>query len=67
MTAISSVAQGRMPKRTGVRPGDRLDVTGTIGDAAIGLSFRLGKGPDIPQAEKTFLLERYLTPSRASS
>jgi thiamine-monophosphate kinase len=62
MTAIGSVAQGRMPRRTGVRPGDRLYVTGTIGDAALGLKVRLGRGPDIPQADKAFLLERYLTP-----
>ncbi len=62
VTAIGSVAHGRMARRTGVRPGDRLYVTGTIGDAAIGLKVRLGQGPDIPQADKAFLLERYLTP-----
>jgi thiamine-monophosphate kinase len=62
VTAIGAVAQGRMPRRTGVRPGDRLYVTGTIGDAALGLKVRLGRGPDIPQADKAFLLERYLTP-----
>jgi thiamine-monophosphate kinase len=62
VTAIGSVAQGRMAKRTGVKAGDRLYVTGTIGDAAIGLKVRLGQSPDISQADKTFLLERYLTP-----
>ena len=62
VTAIGSVPEGRMPKRTGVKPGDRLYVTGAIGDAAIGLRVRQGRGPDIPQAEKAFLLERYLTP-----
>jgi thiamine-monophosphate kinase len=62
VTAIGSVAQGRMPRRTGVRPGDRLYVTGTIGDAAIGLKVRLGQGPDISQADKAFLVGRYLTP-----
>jgi thiamine-monophosphate kinase len=62
VTAIGSVAQGRMPLRTGVRPGDRLYVTGTIGDAAIGLKIRLGRCPEISPADKAFLLERYLTP-----
>jgi thiamine-monophosphate kinase len=62
VTAIGSVAEGRMPRRTGVRPGDRLYVTGTIGDAAIGLKVRLGRSLDIPPADKAFLLERYLTP-----
>src|SRR5271170_3162616 len=62
VTAVGSVAQGRMPRRTGVRAGDRLYVSGTIGDAALGLKVRLGRGPDIPQADKAYLLERYLTP-----
>jgi thiamine-monophosphate kinase len=62
VTAIGSVAQGRMAKRTGVRAGDRLYVTGTIGDAAIGLKVRLGHGPDISQVHNAFLLERYLIP-----
>jgi thiamine-monophosphate kinase len=62
LTAIGTVAEGRMARRTGVKPGDRLYVSGTIGDAAIGLRIRQGRGPDIPQADKAFLLERYLTP-----
>jgi len=33
VTAMGSVARGRMPRRTGVTPGDRIYVTGTIGDA----------------------------------
>jgi thiamine-monophosphate kinase len=62
VTAIGSVPEGRMARRTGVKPGDRLYVTGTIGDAAIGLKIRQGRGPDIPQPDKAFLIERYLTP-----
>jgi thiamine-monophosphate kinase len=62
VTAIGSVAEGRMPRRTGVKPGDRLYVTGAIGDAALGLRVRQGRGPDIPKADKAFLLERYLVP-----
>jgi thiamine-monophosphate kinase len=62
IVAIGSVPQGRMPKRGGVKPGDRLYVTGTIGDAAIGLKVRQGRGPDIAKADKAFLIERYLKP-----
>jgi thiamine-monophosphate kinase len=62
VTAIGSVPEGRMARRTGVKPGDRLYVTGTIGDAAIGLKVRQGRGPDIPQPDKAFLIGRYLTP-----
>src|SRR5271157_4239397 len=62
VTAFGAVPSGRMARRSGVRPGDRIYVTGTIGDAAIGLGIRLGRGPDLPKAEKQFLLRRYLTP-----
>ncbi len=62
VTAFGAVSAGRMVLRSGVRPGDRLYVTGTIGDAAIGLMIRRGRGPDIPNPDRDFLLERYLTP-----
>ena len=62
VTAFGAVPAGRMVRRSGVRPGDRIYVTGTIGDAAIGLGIRQGRGPDIPKAEKQFLLDRYLSP-----
>jgi len=62
VTAFGAVPAGRMARRSGVRAGDRLYVTGTIGDAAIGLRIRQGRGPDIPRAERDFLLGRYLTP-----
>ncbi len=62
ITAFGAVPAGRMAARTGVRPGDRLYVTGTIGDAAIGLRLRQGRGPDIPHADRDFLVRRYLEP-----
>ena len=37
ITAFGEVEQGRMVPRTGARAGDALFVTGTIGDAALGL------------------------------
>jgi thiamine-monophosphate kinase len=62
VTAFGAVPAGRMARRTGVRPGDQIYLTGTVGDAAIGLGIRLGRGPDLPKAEKQFLLDRYLLP-----
>src|SRR5271165_737136 len=62
ITAYGAVPAGRMALRSGVKAGDRLYVTGTIGDAAIGLGIRAGKGPGLPQAEREYLLGRYLTP-----
>lgn len=65
ITAFGSVPEGRMVPRTGVRPGDSLYVTGTIGDAALGLQFRLEAKPDaspIDPESRAFLLDRYLHP-----
>ncbi|MGD1038209.1 MAG: thiamine-phosphate kinase [Roseiarcus sp.] len=62
ITALGAVETGRMAKRSGVRPGDRLYVTGTIGDAALGLRLRLGQGPELAEAHRRHLLDRYLQP-----
>jgi thiamine-monophosphate kinase len=64
VTALGSVPHGRMVPRTGARPGDRIYVSGTIGDAALGLKLRLqaelGSGLTAPQ--RAHLLARYLEP-----
>lgn len=62
VTVFGAAPAGRMPRRSGVKAGDRLYVTGAIGDAAIGLLLRQGLGLDIPHADRDFLLDRYLTP-----
>jgi len=62
ITALGHVERGRMPARTGARPGDRLYVSGTIGDAALGLQLRLGKGPALAETHRAALLDRYLLP-----
>ena len=66
ITAFGSVPAGRMIPRGGAQEGDRLFVTGTIGDAAIGLKARLDarSGSPWPLAEDhlRFLDQRYLVP-----
>jgi thiamine-monophosphate kinase len=62
ITAIGAIPKGRMARRTGVRAGDFLYVSGTIGDAALGLKLRLGQAPDPGEAHRQFLLDRYLLP-----
>ncbi|MDB5643445.1 MAG: thiamine-monophosphate kinase, partial [Hyphomicrobiales bacterium] len=59
ITAFGAVPTGRMVPRTGARPGDLLYVSGTIGDAALGLQVRLGK---FAAPEVDHLLARYLRP-----
>jgi thiamine-monophosphate kinase len=64
VTALGQVAAGRMVPRGGARPGDRICVTGTIGDAALGLALRRGERPawssNLRPDESDFLLDRYL-------
>ena len=43
LTAIGQVAPGGAPDRRGAQPGDLLFVTGTIGDAGLGLRIALGE------------------------
>lgn len=56
LTAIGE-ATGPVPSRGGARPGDRLWVSGTIGDAGAGLRILKGAG-----ARDEALVERYRTP-----
>ncbi len=62
ITALGAVEAGRMAARTGARAGDRLYVSGTIGDAALGLRLRLGQGPELAEPHRRHLLARYLLP-----
>ncbi len=52
VTAAGFVPKGRMVHRTGAREGDRVYVTGTIGDAALGLAFLQGAGAEFLSAEQ---------------
>jgi thiamine-monophosphate kinase len=57
VTAIGSVPAGRAIRRSGARPGDRVYVSGTIGDGALGLAALSGR-----IAADTTLADRYLLP-----
>ena len=66
IAALGAVPHGKMVRRSGARPGDRVVVTGAIGDAALGLLLR----PDpivadrwgLDRAQQDYLKSRYLVP-----
>jgi len=66
ITAFGSVARGKMVPRTGAKPGDLIAVTGSIGDAALGLKIRMTPELDwvggLDETDYAFLLNRYLRP-----
>jgi thiamine-monophosphate kinase len=58
-TLIGHVAPGAALRRNGARAGDEIWVTGTIGDAALGLRARLGELQDVTG----FLTQRSMLPT----
>jgi thiamine-monophosphate kinase len=60
VTAFGTVPRGGMIKRSGAALGDHILVTGTIGDAALGLQVR--RGLAAPPETGAFLMQRYLLP-----
>ncbi len=68
LTALGTVPRGQALRRNGARAGDNMYVTGTIGDAALGLKVASGQWPvagkDIlsEQATDHYLLQRYQLP-----
>ena len=61
---FGSVPEGTMVRRAGAKPGDRVFLSGSIGDAALGLSLRNGGGTDwkLATAQRQHLVSRYLLP-----
>jgi thiamine-monophosphate kinase len=66
ITAFGRVPPGRMIRRAGAEPGDRVVVTGTIGDAALGLDILKGGAVAAALAgdagAKEMLIGRYRIP-----
>ncbi len=61
--AITAIGEARRPLlRAGARRGDSVFVTGTIGDAALGLMALQGKLPGLPPRDRRFLAGRYHLP-----
>jgi thiamine-monophosphate kinase len=62
LTALGWVEAGRMIRRSTARPGDRLLVSGTIGDAGLGLEAARGGLASLGAADRLRLLKRYRLP-----
>jgi thiamine-monophosphate kinase len=66
ITAFGTLPKGTMARRSGARSGDHVVVTGTIGDAALGLKLRKERGAAkrwrLDAAMRRHLLKRYLLP-----
>jgi thiamine-monophosphate kinase len=64
ITAFGRVLPGRMVRRAGAEPGDRVVVSGTIGDAALGLDVLKGGAVAAALAgdAAAMLVERYRVP-----
>ena len=64
VTMVGSVSSGKFVRRQGAAKGDRVFVTGTIGDSALGLAIR--SDPSVlamlSDEDRAFLVERYLRP-----
>lgn len=67
ITAIGTVPHGKMVRRGTPKLGDRLFVSGTLGDAALGLVLRRNadakRFPALSKDDRAFLLDRYLRPN----
>jgi thiamine-monophosphate kinase len=66
ITAFGRVSPGKMVRRSGASPGDRIVVTGAIGDAALGLDILKGGAVAVALADdtaaKAMLVDRYRVP-----
>jgi thiamine-monophosphate kinase len=62
LTAIGEVAAGMEVRRSGARAGDLVWVSGTIGDAFLGLALLQGAYPQLAAEYRAGLIERFRMP-----
>ncbi len=62
VVALGEIARGRALRRGGARAGDDVYVSGTIGDAALGLAAVKGELRAIDAPSRAFLADRYRLP-----
>ena len=62
LTAIGVVEAGGEIRRSGAKPGDRIWVSGTIGDAFLGLRLLRGAYPELSNDERAALIARFQLP-----
>jgi thiamine-monophosphate kinase len=62
LTAIGEVAAGEEIQRSGARAGDAVWVSGTIGDAFLGLRLLRGAYPALGPADRDYLIGRFRLP-----
>lgn len=68
LTCIGEVDKYNAITRSGAKEGDSVYVTGTIGDAALGLIIEKGEQSfDIPPQDSAFLISRYKSPTARTS
>ena len=62
LTALGEVAHGQEIRRAGAKPGDRIWVSGTIGDAYLGLKTLRGEYPELAPEHRAALVARFQLP-----
>jgi thiamine-monophosphate kinase len=62
LTAIGEVTIGAEIRRSGAQQGDDIWVSGTIGDAFLGLQVLRGGHPGLPVEQRTALIKRFQLP-----
>ncbi|MBF0195240.1 MAG: thiamine-phosphate kinase [Magnetococcales bacterium] len=62
ITVMGTVDKGRAILRSGAKPGDKIFLSGTLGDSTLGLTYRLGYLKISNHLDAEFLQNRHLIP-----